>query len=32
MINQKGINRKKVSAFFLLIIKNGLYEPVRKNE
>lgn len=32
MINPKGINRKKLVSFVLLIIKNGLYEPVRKNE
>ena len=32
MINPEGINRKKLVLFVLLIIKNGLYEPVRKNE
>ena len=32
MINPKGINRKKVSAFCFAHYKNGLYEPVRKNE
>lgn len=32
MIDPKGINRKKLVPFVLLIIKNGLYEPVRKNE
>ena len=32
VINPKGINRKKLVPFVLLIIKNGLYEPVRKNE
>lgn len=30
MINPKGINRKKVNAFVLLIIKNRLYESVGK--
>ena len=30
MINPKGINRKKLVPFVLLIIKNGLYEPVKK--
>lgn len=30
MINPEGINRKKLVPFVLLIIKNGLYEPVRK--
>ena len=32
MINPEGINCKKLVPFVLLIIKNGLYEPVRKNE
>ena len=43
MINPEGINRKKLVPFVLpififsqnpmqSIIKNGLYEPVRKNE
>ena len=30
MINPEGINRKKLVPFVLLIIKNGLYEPVKK--
>ena len=32
MINPKGINRKKLVSFVLLIIKNRLYESVGKNE
>ena len=32
MINPKGINRKKVSAFCFAHYKKGLYEPVRKIE
>lgn len=32
MINPKGINRKKLVPFVLLIIKNGRYESVSKNE